>query len=139
MDRRTFLQAGAAVAASSLLPIARAAEQGWRTFEVTTRVELVGGGPSRVWVPVPTVNTAYQKVISNQFKSEGGQARIVQDPRYGAGILFSEFKPSDTPVVELVSRFSTRDRAVNIGQPTGEQLSDEERRKYLSPTELLPL
>lgn len=139
MDRRAFIKAGAALSASSVFPLARAQQQGWRKFEVTTRVELVSSGLSRVWIPVPTVETGYQSVTSNQFKAEGGKARIVQDPRYGAGILFSEFNGSDTPVIQLVSRFSTRDRAVTPGQSTGETLSAQERSKYLAPTELLPL
>ena len=30
----------------------------WRTFEVTTRVDMQSAsGPTRVWVPVPSVNT----------------------------------------------------------------------------------
>lgn len=139
MDRRSFLKAGAALSASSVLPLAQAQQQGWRSFEVTTRVELVSSGPSRVWIPVPTVESSYQHIISNQFKAAGGKAQILHDPRYGAGILFSEFKPAETPVVQLVSRFSTRDRAVVPGQATGETLSERERKLYLSPTELLPL
>lgn len=142
MDRRTFLKTGVALsgaaATGSLVSAAHATETGWRTFEVTTRVELMGAGPARVWLPVPSVNTQYQKVISNRFNAGNGQASIVQDPRYGAGILVAQFSEADTRVVELVSQFSTRDRAVTPGQATGEPLSDGERRKYLESTALLP-
>ena len=139
MDRRSFLKTGAALSAASIAPFARAQELGWRTFEVSTRVELVGTGPARVWLPVPSVNAGYQKVISNRFEAGSGRASIVKDARYGAGILVAEFGKSDTPVVELVSRFSTRDRAVTPGKPTGEKLGKAERSLYLSATELLPL
>lgn len=142
MDRRSFLKSGAAMSALSLahVPlIANAHVEGWRTFEVTTRVELIGNGAARVWLPVPSVSGRYQKVLSNEFKLGGGRAAIVQDPRYAAGILAAEFSPADTPVVELVSRFQTQDRKVTPGKPTGESLSPAERQVYLSPTELLPL
>lgn len=142
MDRRNFLKSGAAlssaVATASLASMAHAGEQGWRTFEVITQVELLGSAPARVWLPVPSVNTGYQKIISNRFSAGTATASIVQDPRYGAGILAAQFKPSDKPVVELVSQFSTRDRAVTPGRPTGEALSETERRKYLESTTLLP-
>ncbi len=142
MDRRTFLKSGAAlssaVATASWVSPLHASEPGWRTFEVTTQVELAGAAPARVWLPVPTVNTNYQKIISNQFHAGTGKASIVQDPRYDAGILVAQFDPADKPVLELVSRFSTRDRDVTPGRPTGETLSDAERRNYLASTTLLP-
>ena len=142
MRRRSFLKSGAAlsalVAAAPIIPVARAQEQGWRSFEVTTRVELSGSVPARAWLPVPTVNTDYQKVISNRFQS-GGTANLTIDPRYGAGILTAELNDAEKPFVELVTRFSTRDRLVTPGKQSDAPLGAAERRKYLSPTELLPL
>ena len=138
MKRRSFLQALAAGSAISVFPFAHAQGAHWRTFEVTTRVEIVGAGPSRVWLPVPTVESGYQKVIFNRFTTPGRGA-IVKDARYGAGILAVELQGAEAPVVELVSRFATRDRAVTSGKSTGERLSAVERQLYLSPTDLLPL
>ena len=69
MDRRSFLKAGAAVPAAAALPGLALAQQlpfnprqaeTWRTFEVTTRVEvLFPEGATRVWLPVPSVDSAY--------------------------------------------------------------------------------
>ena len=64
MRRRSFLQAGVAASVAGSLPRFSLAQQlpfdpkpaGWRTFEVTTRVELqFPDGMSRAWVPVPSV------------------------------------------------------------------------------------
>ena len=47
MRRREFLVSGAAVAAGLAIPRAAwalAANDGWRTFEVTTRAEVTGDG-----------------------------------------------------------------------------------------------
>jgi transglutaminase-like putative cysteine protease len=139
MDRRSFLKTTAALSAACIAPLARAASQEWRSFEVRTRVELLDGSPARVWLPVPVVNTDYQKVLDNRFQVDSGNARLVKDPVYGVGILAAEFASDKRPTIELVSRIATRDRAVNLaGNGNGAQLSDAERRIWLKSTELLP-
>ena len=71
MDRRSFLKSSAALSAASaasiVTPFSFAAEQKWRTFEVTTKVDLNTVGPASIWLPVPTVNTDYQKVLGSSF------------------------------------------------------------------------
>lgn len=141
MDRRSFLKTTAALSAATMAPLGFAADEKdkWRTFEVTTRVELLEGTPARVWIPVPTVNTDYQKVINTTFNAPNGQAQLVQDPVYGAGIVAAEFARGQKPVAEVVTRFATRDRVADLSAPSASAvLSDAERAKYLAPTELLP-
>ncbi|HEU5175943.1 MAG TPA: transglutaminase, partial [Burkholderiales bacterium] len=64
MQRRSFLQAGAAASLLGTFPRFTLGQQlpydprpsGWRTFETVTRIELqFAEGASRVWVPVPSV------------------------------------------------------------------------------------
>ena len=62
MDRRGFLQSTGIVAASLALPKAgrlwaeSATSGGWRTFEVTTRVEVLKySGTTRVWLPTALI------------------------------------------------------------------------------------
>ena len=140
MDRRAFLKTSAAVSAATLAPLgsfAFAVEEQWRTFEIVTRVELQGAAPAGVWIPVPTVNTDYQKVLGTTFKTDG-KAQIVQDPKYGAGILVAQFDAADKPVVEVTSRISTRDRRVDLSAAPGKiELDPAERKRYLSGTELI--
>lgn len=141
MDRRSFLKTTAALSAAGMAPLGFAADEkeNWRTFEVTTRVELLEGAPARIWIPVPTVNTDYQKVISTTFNAPSGQAQLVQDPVYGAGIVAAEFGSGQKPVVEAVTRFATRDRAADLSAPSDRAvLAEADRAKYLAATELLP-
>src|SRR6185369_8916918 len=79
MDRRRFLQSAGACAATLALPkAARALASGvpsrdrWRTFEVTTRVEVLRpAGVTRVWLPAPLIRDAgFQKTLANDFKAE---------------------------------------------------------------------
>jgi transglutaminase-like putative cysteine protease len=139
MDRRSFLKTTAALSAAGIAPAARSANQEWRRFEITTRVELLQGSPSRIWLPVPAVNTDYQKVLGNSFRVEGGNARLVTEPGYGVGILAAEFASDKRPTLELVSRIATRDRAnYPDAGANGARLSAAERQVWLKPTELLP-
>lgn len=139
MDRRSFMKTTAALSATSIAPFGIAAADKWRTFEVTTRVELNATGPANIWLPVPSVNTDYQKVLGNSFKADGASAKIVQEAKYGAGILVAEFAGNTKPIVEMTSRFSTRDRSVNFNAaPSGTVADQAELKKYLEPTDLLP-
>ncbi|MDO8251756.1 MAG: twin-arginine translocation signal domain-containing protein, partial [Rhodoferax sp.] len=84
--RRNFLKKTAVAAVATALPainfaqssvVAAPAERqfspqpgNWRTFEVTTRVDIVEPqGVTRVWLPIPSVNTDWQKSLESSFSS----------------------------------------------------------------------
>ncbi len=139
MDRRSFLKSSAVFSAVTMAPFSFAGEEKWRTFETVTRVELEANGPAMVWLPVPSVDADYQKLLATSFKADGATPYIVRDPIYGADILVAEFKGGGKPVLELTSRFSTRDRAVDLtAAPGPAQLDAAARQRYLAATDLLP-
>ena len=151
MDRRSFLKVGGLVPVAAALPGLAGAQQlpfnprrgeKWRTFEVSTRVEIVfPEGATRVWLPTPSVDTHYQKTIDNAWSGNAQTARIVHDGRYGAGMLYAEWpSATQTPVIELTSRFATRDYAVDLSARAGsaEKLSSEQRSFYTEATEHMP-
>ena len=113
--RRSFLQGGAALGAlmvaptwlhaqttpaSSSSPAERrfAPQVGpWRTFEVTTRVDLADPvGASRIWLPVPSVNTDWQRSLESRYSSNG-KSQMGSDGVEGARILFPEFADGGKP------------------------------------------
>ena len=75
MHRRDFLRIAGLSASGLVLPsaVSRAFAQNpadlWRTFEVTTRVEVLQpAGRTRVWLPAPlTVDTPYQKALGSSL------------------------------------------------------------------------
>src|SRR5213079_246870 len=151
MDRRAFLKAGAILPTTAALPRLAHAQQlpfeprqaeKWRSFEVTTRVEIVfPEGTTRVWLPVPSVDSGYQKTIDNAWSGNAQTAKIAYDGTYGAGMLYAEWPTEEkNPVVELYSRFATRDRAVDFSARPGsvERLSAEQRAFYTGATEHMP-
>ncbi|HSA90442.1 MAG TPA: transglutaminase domain-containing protein [Burkholderiales bacterium] len=132
------------MAAVSALPWREAlAAADWRTYEVTTRVEIVKPqGITRVWLPLPmTHDTAWQRNRGNEWRGNAARAQIVRDDKYGVTLLYAEWSPgTQAPVLELTSRFATRDHAVDLSraQSDAERLSSAQREFFTAPTELIP-
>ena len=154
MNRRRFVQLASALplgaAAAPLAGLAPAAwaqqktyapKPGpWRTYEVTTQIEILfPEGVTRIWVPLPSVDSDYQKSLDNEWNAPGAQTRVVEDGKYGAKILAVEF-PAGTakPFVEVTSRVSTRDRAVDWPKKTAAKEDPASLKLWLEPTELIP-
>jgi transglutaminase-like putative cysteine protease len=147
MQRRSFLQGGAALSLLGAFPALRAQQLPfdpkpgpWRTFETVTRVEILQpAGATRAWVPVPTIQGDYQKVVGNSW-SGNGSMRMASDVKYGAAMVTSEWGASaNNPVLEVVSVFSTQDRAVDFGKRDAKLTLDApSRRFYTAATELMP-
>src|SRR5947207_15934522 len=117
MDRRTFLKTGSvSLAAVSLMRpwTAIAAEPSgetkWRTFEVTSRVEIIKpSGVSRAWVPMPLMpDTDYQKSLGQSWTGNAAIMRVYRDEKYGSGIFYAEWPAGDSaPAVEVITRCAT--------------------------------
>lgn len=159
MNRRTFLKMAAAVPAASALSrlpgasfLAFAQQQAqqqkdfnplpgpWRAWEVTTRVEIVQPkGVTRVWVPVPVVQSDYQRLQGTRWSGNARLMKQMEDPRDSAAMVYAEFPESEkAPVLEVVSRFETRDRRVDWSTKTPARLTEAEVKKWTRPTRLLP-
>jgi transglutaminase-like putative cysteine protease len=145
MNRRSFLRISGAAAASLALPkLSRAqatTESRWRTFEVTTHVEVLHPrGITRAWVPLPlAVETDFQKLLGNTWEAPGGKASFAHDGRYGVTLLAAEWPERVKPVLEVKSRVSTRDFSINLAHPAAaQQLDAASRSLWTAPTRLLP-
>lgn len=146
--RRTLLMTGAAAALTPLAGPVRAEARRfepqpgpWRQFELTTTVQVAEPqGLTRLWLPVPDVESVYQKPLDNAWAGNATQARLVADPVRGVRMLYAEFAADvGAPAITLVSRFRARDRAVDWSQPGRASEDPAVLRTCLAPTELLPL
>jgi transglutaminase-like putative cysteine protease len=142
MNRRTFLKSSTAAVLAQSLPwrAARAAE-GWRTFEALTRVEILDAfGVARAWVPLPLVTeNDWQKTLGNSWSGNAARADVMHDGKYGLAMLYVEWPEKEmNPLIEVTSRFMTRDRAVDFGAAGNADLSATERHVLTAPTELIP-
>jgi len=151
MDRRFFIKTATLSAAAFVAPrFAFAAESsfkpspsnGWRVFEVTSRVELsAANGAPRLWLPLPSVeDAAWIKPMGNLWLGNAAGVQQVRDPAYGVQLLAAQWDAGEpAPMLEVVSRFATRDRALDLSQPGKvAPLDAAARRLYTHATELLP-
>jgi transglutaminase-like putative cysteine protease len=152
MDRRHFIKTAGLLSATVFAGprLARAAEggfnpspnNGWRVFEVSTRVELAKAeSATRVWLPLPSVEeAAWIKTMGNLWQGNAATVQIHPDPSYGTQLLFASWEPGEVlPVIEVTSRFTTRDRAFDLSQPgKAAPLDKVVRTLFTRPTEFLP-
>jgi hypothetical protein len=147
MKRREFIWfAGAVSAGLAFCKTARlrgeeAKADRWRTFEVTTRVEILDiSGPSRIWVPTALLApTPFQKTLANEVKADGGTVNRVDSKEDGLGIIATEFPAGVRPVLGATSRVATKDYVVELSHigPTSKE-NHSELQHFLRPTKLLP-
>jgi transglutaminase-like putative cysteine protease len=149
MNRRDFLRSAAVVSAGAAFPKAAglfareagAASDGWRTFEVATRVEVLQpSGATRIWLPAAlTRPTPFQRTLANSFHAEGGTARIVESKPDSLGIVVAEFPAGARPALTLTSRIATRNCTVDLSSPGhAPKANREELQHFLRATKLLP-
>jgi transglutaminase-like putative cysteine protease len=147
MKRRDFLQSasiasvGLAFAnAERLFPQVTAPDR-WRTFQVTTRVEVLKpSGTTRIWVPAALISEApFQKTLSNTLECEGGVAKLIESKPDALGIVAAEFPSGTRPVLTVTSRISTKDSAIDLAaRGTKPKESRAELEHFLRPTKFLP-
>jgi transglutaminase-like putative cysteine protease len=152
MDRRDFFRLTGAASASFALPgsvtsafaqaaYASPAAGGWKTYEVTTTVEVVKPvGVTRIWLPTPlTRDTPYLRSVGNSWRADEGTAAQWVDPEYGAGVVWAEFPAGKHPVLVLMSRFATRDVAVDLSRPGNAPAEDRAvLAKYTQASDHMP-
>lgn len=154
MNRRAFLRTTTALSALGALsgvpgiaPVARGQQRefaprpgAWRSWELTTRVEIVEPrGLTQVWLPIPSVEGDYQRVGESRWSGNALAVRTLTEPRYGARMLYAEFAEAEkAPMVELVSRFRTQDRAVDWGRKNPRREDPATLKLWLEPTALMP-
>ena len=146
INRRAFLQATGILSAGLAFPRAQSLlAQGtrfgaWRTFEVTTRVEVLKpSGSTRIWLPTAlTGETPYQKTLRDEYKLDGGTAKLIKRKTDFLGILAAEFPPGVAPILTLTSRVNTRDITADLAVKSGSNASRDELQFCLRPTKLIP-
>ena len=148
MQRREFLLTSAALTAGAVWPASRAMsafdpspENGWRTFEVTMRVEVLKPeGATRVWLPLPSMQEKdWIRPMGNLWQGNAASAQLVRNPNYGAEMLYAEWANGDKPVLEVTSRIATRDRCLDLSRSgQAAPMSRADRHRYTRATKLLP-
>jgi transglutaminase-like putative cysteine protease len=112
--------------------------QGWRTFEVTTRVEVLKpDGETRIWLPAALMrDTPFQRTLANKFTTESGTATLNESKQNSLGIVSARYPAGANPVLTLTSRVSLKDYAMDVSER--HYASRSEIEYYLQPTKFIP-
>lgn len=148
-NRRAILQGSAAIPLAAALPRWASASGAfnpqpgtWRTFQIVTRLEIAKPeGTTQAWVPVPAVNEAdWFKSLGSEWTSNG-KAELVRDPKHGSELVHVEWKDGESkPTIEVISRISSRDRAVDLSKRgNAPALSAAEQKFYTQGSKLIPV
>src|SRR5437867_4740300 len=152
MNRRDFLRRAAMGSAayaltgrswppSSIRAASRPAQpdgDGWRTFEITTRVRVLKpAGATRAWLPMPLVSAPYQKTLGDTYLAQGGRAVMVENE--DLDVLVAEWSDGVDPVLTVTNRVATHDHAASLAAPTVPPILDASRlARFLHPTRFIP-
>ena len=146
MKRRDFLiRTGLGAAAVAIGDRARAlvqpsAETGWRTFELTTRVEVLqASNTTRVWLPTPLPSAPYQQTAGDTYHAAGGRTVMIETSTNDPDILAAVWEAGNPAVLTLTSRVSTRGHAVDLTSPSVPPPRDLSAfGHFLRPTKYIP-
>lgn len=149
MKRREFLKHGLTVSAGLALggmpkfsSVVSAQEAKWRTFEVTSRIEVSDPvGAVRAWVPVPLMgNTDYFKREADTWTGNFKNVRAVELDKVGTGLVFAEWAAGEkAPLLEVKSRFMTRDRQIDLSAKPNPAIKEDPAvlRYFRQPSKLI--
>jgi transglutaminase-like putative cysteine protease len=116
LNRREFIAGASAGAALGLGCFASAHESGdgWRTFEVSSQIEVLKPeGTTRLWVPVPLPTaTPFQRHIKTSLEHEGGTAILTTAGPQRVPMVQAEFPAGVRTSLTVISKVATRDWAV---------------------------
>ena len=147
MNRRDFLwSTGVAFAGFTLTKAGLSFAQhppsdGWRTFEVTTRAEVLKPtDTTKIWLPAALIQkTAFQRTKSNQIGFGGGQATMVKSKPQGLGIVVATFPADVKPILTLTSQVSLKNYSVDLSKPgPARPLAAADLQYFLQPHKNIP-
>ncbi len=148
VSRRRLVQAASASLLAAGVPALRAQEavrhfdprpSDWRRFDVVTTVQLADpAGPSTLWLPVPSLDTPWQRTQDISWSSNGGEVRLASDGDTGAKVLVARFDAGVAqPRLTLTTRVETRNRGVDWSARDAAAADPAELHRWLRPSALI--
>jgi transglutaminase-like putative cysteine protease len=150
VNRRHFLKIGIVISSVAAWPRAVLAQRsgesapapGWRSFDVRSRIEILKPeGITQAWLPLPSVDApAWVRNEGDFWSGNADSVKVVREKKYGAEMLHAEWNAAEAaPALEVISRFSTRDRVTDFSSPSNpDRLERRLRTLYTAGTDLIP-
>ncbi|EFI53287.1 MULTISPECIES: transglutaminase-like domain-containing protein [Afipia] len=114
----------------------------WSTYEVTTRMAVpTHGSPAQAWLPLPSIHEEAWFRSGGDSVTSNGHHTDWHDPQSQARMFHATWTGAEpVAVLEVTSRLSLRDRAIDLSKPMGAyKLSEDEQRRYTTSNDHIPL
>lgn len=127
---------------ASRLPPVKAPEppSEWRTFEITTTVNLKNrSGAAKLWLPLPlNQDTLYQRTLGHTWAGNQANASMRRLPDGDLEVFYCEWPDSGEARLQLTTLVTTADRHFDVTKRTVAPERDDILRRNLQASQLIP-
>ena len=123
------------------LPPVKAAEPPaeWRTFEITTRIDLRTTGQTRLWLPLPlNQDTLYQRTLGHSWEGNPSSSTMRRLPDGDLEVFHCFWQEGRGGTLTLKTLVTTADRHFDITKRTVAPEREDILRRNLQATRLIP-
>lgn len=130
----TYNRKGLAATFCLLLPFTGFANQSknptaLKRIEFTQEFHPKAQGPLiEMWIPTPTEDADYQKVLSREFTGNATVVRLEKDSEYSAPVIYARWEDVKNPTLTIKN-------LVEVSERNGVTLTASDVSKYLQPTD----
>jgi hypothetical protein len=127
---------------ASRLPPVKAPEppSEWRTFEITTTVNLKNrSGTAKLWLPLPlNQDTLYQRTLGHTWAGNQANASMRRLPDGDLEVFYCEWPDSGDARLQLTTLVTTADRHFDVTKRTVAPEREDILRRNLQASQLIP-
>lgn len=127
---------------ASRLPPVKAPEppSDWRTYEITTTINLKGkGGPTRFWLPLPlNQDTLYQRTLGHSWTGNPANLNMRRLPDGDLEVFYCEWPDGGDARLQLTTLVTTADRHFDVTKRTVAPEREDILRRNLQASQLIP-
>lgn len=111
----------------------------WRTYEITTTVNLKQSGQNRLWLPLPlNQDTLFQRTLGHAWEGNPLQSSMRRLPDGNLETFYCEWKEGNEGRLQLRTQVTTADRHFDITKRTIAPEREDILRKNLQASQLIP-
>lgn len=111
----------------------------WRTFEITTRIELRSSGQTRLWLPLPlNQDTLYQRTLGHSWEGNPTSSTMRRLPDGDLEVFHCHWDEGRNGTLTLKTLVTTADRHFDITKRTVAPEREDILRRNLQATRLIP-
>lgn len=127
---------------ASRLPPVKAPEppSDWRTYEITTTVNLKGkSGQTRFWLPLPlNQDTLYQRTLGHSWTGNPANLSMRRLPDGDLEVFYCEWPDGGDARLQLTTLVTTADRHFDVTKRTVAPEREDILRRNLQASQLIP-